>query len=156
MSWLDHLIARASARTPDVTLYRYTVDTKAKLLRWHILPRNRFFNIYLHKITASDEETMLHDHVACNISWIMRGGYDEVLSSPGATRITKRRYAGQILFRWGSTAHQLHMLDGAPETWTIFLKGPNYRQWGYWCPQGWKPWFEFLKGGYGTKEAGCD
>lgn len=32
------------------------------LLRWFIIPRNRFFNIYLHKFLRSDDDRALLDH----------------------------------------------------------------------------------------------
>ena len=35
---------------------------KNYLSRWHIIPRNRYFNIYLHKFVGSDDDRALHDH----------------------------------------------------------------------------------------------
>lgn len=31
------------------------------MLRWFILPRNRLFNIYLHKFLRDDDDRALHD-----------------------------------------------------------------------------------------------
>lgn len=32
------------------------------LLRWWVIPRNRFFNVYLHKFLRDDDDRALHDH----------------------------------------------------------------------------------------------
>jgi hypothetical protein len=32
------------------------------LLRWWIIPRNRWCNVYLHKILRDDDPRALHDH----------------------------------------------------------------------------------------------
>lgn len=29
--------------------------------------------------------------------------------------------------------------------WTLFLTGPKVRTWGFWCPKGFVPWFDFVK-----------
>lgn len=49
------------------------------LWRWHLLPRNRWFNVYLHKVLRDDDDRALHDHPYDNISIVLKGGYVEVL-----------------------------------------------------------------------------
>lgn len=47
------------------------------LWRWHIIPRNRWFNIYLHKFAHGDDDRALHDHPWPSASLILDGRYRE-------------------------------------------------------------------------------
>lgn len=47
------------------------------LRRWHIIPRNRWFNIYLHQFLRSDDDRALHDHPWLNCSILLLGNYIE-------------------------------------------------------------------------------
>ena len=49
------------------------------LLRWYLIPRNRFFNLYLHKFLRDDDDRALHDHPWWFASLILRGGYTEIV-----------------------------------------------------------------------------
>lgn len=46
--------------------------------RWWLIPRNRFFNIYLHNILRSDDDRALHDHPWRWCSILLRGAYFEI------------------------------------------------------------------------------
>lgn len=120
--------------------------------RWHLIPKNRFFNIYLHQVRHSDDDRALHDHPWFNISILLKGQYIEVVpdfsSIPSPyVRIfdlpTQRllRKAGSVVFRKPGAAHRLELLsDGAGRlkpTWSLFITGPKVRRWGYHCKQGW-------------------
>lgn len=48
------------------------------MLRWFLIPKNRFLKIYLHKFMRSDEDRALHDHPWSFLSIILRGGYFEI------------------------------------------------------------------------------
>lgn len=61
-------------RTPDFTVSR---DGDTYLRRWHLLPRNNWFNIYLHHTVNDDDPTALHDHPYWNMSIVLSGGYYE-------------------------------------------------------------------------------
>ena len=50
------------------------------LKRWYIIPRNTFFNIYLHQFLRDDDDRALHDHPSDNLSIILRGSYIEHLT----------------------------------------------------------------------------
>ena len=56
------------------------------LSRWHIIPRNRFFNIYLHRFTGSDDDRALHCHPWASVSIKLRGvlfeHYDQEVMLP--------------------------------------------------------------------------
>lgn len=109
---------------------------KPYLLRWWIIPRNRWFNVYLHMILRDDDDRALHDHPWWNISMILSGAYREVM--PLRTVLRK---AGSIVFRRPTAAHRLEVAKGP--VWTLFITGPRVREWGFHCPQGWRHWEEF-------------
>ncbi len=126
------------------------------LLRWWVIPRNRFFNIYLHKVLHSDDDRALHDHPFCNVSFIVKGGYDEYTIADGGVGHRARRLAGAFKFRLPSAAHRLEIVPELGETITLFVTGPRVRQWGFHCPQGWKHWKEFTSpNNKGEAGAGC-
>lgn len=106
--------------------------------RWHIVPRNPWFNIYLHHFLRSDDDRALHDHPWWNMSILLTGGYIEHLPSGPVFR-----YRGGIVWRPATAAHRIE-LDQGP-VWTIFVTGPRVRQWGFHCPKGWRHWEEFVK-----------
>lgn len=49
------------------------------LLRWFLIPRNRWFNIYLHKFCRDDDDRALHDHPWWFVSIMLQGSYVEHL-----------------------------------------------------------------------------
>jgi len=121
------------------------------LRRWWLIPRNRYFNIYLHEINKSDDDRALHDHPWWNLSIILKGCYDEV--TPKGTFVRK---AGQFILRSGKALHRLVSPEGGHGV-TLFITGPNYRSWGFACPNGWRHWREFCDTNYtGKIGKGCD
>ena len=71
-SWCEKLM---NSRPPDVVIGD---ADNPYLLRWWVWPRNRFFNLYLHRVLRSDDDRALHDHPWWNLSYIVDGGYTEV------------------------------------------------------------------------------
>lgn len=111
------------------------------LRRWWIVPRNRWFNIYLHQILKSDDDRALHDHPWWNVSFILLGGYIE-----HTPRGKHNRKVGSVVFRKATAAHRLEIKT--TPAWTLFITGPRIRQWGFHCPKGWVHWRDFV----GVKE----
>lgn len=105
--------------------------------RWFIIPRNKYFNIYLHKIMKNDDDRALHDHPWWSISILLKGKLKEVLK---ATVRYPRRFIP--LLRSAKLAHRLEIVEGP--AWTLFITGPVIRSWGFHCPKGWVPWKEFV------------
>lgn len=152
------------------------------LKRWWLIPRNRFFNVYLHQILRSDDDRALHDHPWWNVSVIFKGGYWEHIllrdkdrtvlehcfgidATRNKTRILWRgRFA--VIFRRATSAHRLELdrLGWSPEhcgsedaCWSLFITGPRIREWGFYCPQGWKHWKLFTAPGRpGQIGPGCN
>lgn len=148
----DRIIARTSARLPDVTIGGHA---DPYLLRWWVIPRNKWFNIYLHRFLRSDDDRALHDHPWMWCSILLRGAYLEVTQRPGWQRCDLF-FAGDIRFHRAKFAHRLE-IDRRLETWTLFITGPVVREWGFHCPKGWRPWWKFVdKDDPGSIGPGCD
>ncbi|BCP41478.1 hypothetical protein MINTMi27_15710 [Mycobacterium intracellulare] len=123
------------------------------LLRWFVIPRNSFFNIYLHKFMRSDDDRALHDHPWWFASLILKGEYYEHRSD--GTR--RHRRAGSLAFRRPNTLHRVELVSDyqyelSPQmlwrrienpTWTLLFTGPKIRNWGFACPKGWVGWEYF-------------
>jgi len=119
------------------------------LKRWWILPRNRFFNIYLHRFLRSDTDEALHDHMYVNLSVLIEGCYREHFSG-GRSAL---RVPGDFIFRRARTPHRVELCHGIPVT-SLFVTGPRIRQWGFYCPKGWIPWTEFVESSSGGNKRG--
>src|ERR1700744_875507 len=100
--------------------------------RWWVIPRNRFFNIYLHHFLRSDDDRALHDHPWLNASVLLQGEYTEHTISAGGVNHRRKYGAGDIKFRGPRYAHRVELTDGP--CWSLFITGPNVRSWGFHCP----------------------
>lgn len=124
------------------------------LYRWWVIPRNSYFNIYLHRFHRSDDDRALHDHPWINVSLVLSGRYYEILfqdniQSKGMTT-SSVRIPGRLYFRSARTAHRIVLTrDGLKRkenpVWTLFFTGPWERTWGFHCPKKWIPWREFTE-----------
>lgn len=122
--------------------------------RWFILPRNRWFNIYLHNMKKSDYDRALHDHPSWNVSIVLKGGYLEhvpgqgfggkPLPAPHNRHNAFWRGAGSIVFRRAKSLHRLDLQSGQ-EAWSLFINGPKSRIWGFACTKGWVPFHEMVE-----------
>ena len=125
-------------------------DGKPYLVRWHIIPRNRFFNISLHKFVNDDDDRALHDHPWGSLSIrLSRATFREhyaahhdllfAMPAPVDFDMTLSRLAPRVCFRPAKFAHRLELINGAP-VWTLFITGSRVREWGFHCPKGWRHW----------------
>lgn len=149
LSSLAYIIKR---RAPD-----FVVGGQADpyLLRWWVIPRNRFFNIYLHEFRRSDDDRALHDHMYVNLSILIEGEYREHTIRQGGVRHTEIFSAGDWRLRLPWTAHRIELLG--KRTTTLFITGPRMRQWGFHCPNGWVHWKKFVdERDSGAIGRGCD
>lgn len=126
------------------------------MLRWHLI-RWRGWQLALHKICRSDDDRALHDHVGDNVSLILRGRYTELPGEWGRGTVYG---AGSVIFRKAETPHRL-VLDKGAVAWTLWLRWPPRRQWGFHCPKGWVHWKQFIGEDYHTTGKspigrGCD
>ena len=109
------------------------------LERWRIIPRNNWFNIYLHKYTGSDNGDAPHDHMYFSVSYLLKG---ELLEHC----LNKKRIIPRFfpVFRSAKGLHWLELIKGP--AWTLFITGPRYRDWGFYVEgEGWVHWKEYEK-----------
>lgn len=119
------------------------------MLRWFLIPRNGWFNIYLHHMRHDDDDRALHDHPWWSASLCLQGILVEHLPNDDLRVIVP----GKIVFRSARHAHRLVVTSAA---WTIFVTGPRVREWGFLCPQGWRHWKDFVaQDNHGSIGRGC-
>lgn len=121
------------------------------MLRWYVLPRNPFFNVYLHKFLHDDEDRATHDHPWRSLSIVLSGNCLEHYGK-GKKRELKQ---GSLVRRSAEFDHRIQLLT--KNVWTLFITGPTIREWGFHCPQGWRHWKEFTNPvNSGEVGKGCD
>lgn len=115
------------------------------LHRWFLIPKNKYFNIFLHKFHRSDDDRALHDHPWYSISVLLKG---EIIEHRWSDKV---RYILRFLpvFRSAKFAHRIELVKG-PVT-TLFITGPRIRTWGFHTKAGWMESSVFLKM-YGERE----
>lgn len=113
--------------------------------RWYVIPRNKWFNIYLHNMKKSDYDRALHDHPWWNVSVVMRGGYWEYMPEPlcRSLHFKKWRKAGAIVVRKATALHRLELPEDG-EAWSLFITGRTVRVWGFMRPNGWRPYTDVI------------
>lgn len=130
------------------------------LHRWFLLggPTTGWGALMLHRFIRSDAD-VLHDHPWAFWSLVLAGGYWETVPAPGGDKAagpfrTRWRGPGSLGYRPAETAHRVTIPAGR-ESWTLVLRFPKKRSWGFWCPAfGWRPWREHLAAERLTS-AGC-
>lgn len=172
----DRLIAWAQGREPE-----FTIGGKDRpYLKRHKLVANWLFGIYVHEFCRSDDDRALHDHPwLFNATRVLRGSYvewtptkthrarmlDPMHQYPTARVVPE----GGWRFRPGRAPHRVQLFEThAPgeelvrpgttqRVWTLFIRGPRVWEWGFYCGQGWIPWFKFVApGDRGDIGKGCD
>jgi len=139
---VDRWIQKVASHFPRRVIGSEHGLQKAPLLIRYFLIRSKYFGLYLHRLCRSDEDRALHDHPWTFVSVILTAGYIEHTPS-GA----KRQRPGAILYRPALWQHRLELTRPA---WTLVFRFEKYREWGFHCPQGWMPWYEF------DKRGGCE
>jgi len=118
MNWHEKI---AQNRTPDLAVEN---NGEIYLERWHLIPQNWFFNIYLHRFTNSDLPVP-HDHPWFSLAYIIKGSFIE--HRPG--KKPRHCFERGFYFRSPFSLHWLEMIRDV--TWTIFFTGPVIKPWGF-------------------------
>jgi len=137
------------------------------LLRWYLIPRNPWLNVYLHKFLRDDDDRALHDHPWWFVSFLIWGRYDEIVSDDGTQAIY--RNAPSVAFRKAEHRHRVVLprvididetgkpVESRKPAWTIIVTGSKTREWGFWCPNGFVPWNIFCdREDTGSVGRGCE
>lgn len=114
-------------------------DPTPYMIRWYLFDC-RFGGVMLHRFFRSDDDRDLHDHPWAFLSIILRGGYNEETSDG-----LKWYKPGSFLFRRADWAHAIRLRPGTEGyVWSLVIKGPIKRQWGFYPPSGWVFWKNYL------------
>jgi hypothetical protein len=105
-------------------------------LAYSLLP-----SVFLHEMRRDDDDRALHDHVANNISIVLRGGYIEYTEEHPEGLW---RWPGSIIFRRATLLHRLELMVPGRPSWSIWIRGPRRREWGFQCGDRWVPWYKFV------------
>lgn len=139
--------------------------------RWWVIPRNKWFNVYLHQFLRSDDDRALHNHPwIFNASFLIAGQYREHTIAYGGINHRKLYETGELKFRGWNAAHRVELvntyktvkdlLENNPvpaPCWTLFITGPVIQEWGFFCEKaGFVHWKDFCKPDEpGQRGAGC-
>ena len=137
------------------------------LRRWYLL-RTKRVGIFIHQFVRSDEDRALHDHPwsflvvpiwrgyvehserirdckTCDGTGIV-GIFDASAGCPdcdlGEVREARQTRVYPLLgtrFRGGTYRHRVDLIDGKA-AWSLFFRFTENRVWGFWLPDGFKPW----------------
>jgi hypothetical protein len=126
---VDRLLRRRDISDLDNSLY---------LTRWYLL-KLPWFSIALHRFVRGDNDRDLHDHPYAFWSLILKGGYWEIfLGADGQVNKVWQR-PGKLLRRPATWRHRVE-LPAQQCCWTLLLRWPTERSWGFWTSEGWVHW----------------
>lgn len=119
------------------------VNNEPYLERYYLFLKDRKqfpFNVFLHKFLKSDPDDV-HDHPWGYATLIIRGGYYEwtpIFDSAGSKISETRYWRGPGHFRVCS-ANSFHRIELKPgvAAWTLFMPGPQKREWGFLVKNKW-------------------
>jgi hypothetical protein len=121
------------------------------LERYYIFLKDRKhfpFNVFIHKFLKSDPDDV-HDHPWPYATLILKGGYWEWIpqfNSKGEkfSEIAKWRGPGHFRTCSANSYHRIE-LDPSVECWTMFMPGPQKREWGFLVNNNWIHNEEYLE-----------
>jgi len=147
LKWIAKLLSRVlpPRRPPDKLIYGASA-TDPYLSRWNLIfPQNKWLNIMVHEYHRSDDDRANHDHPWWNVSFVLRGALMEWRGkhSEGGVHLLVQ---GDVVRRAPETAHRIELLPPPRPTSpvTLFVTGRKVREWGFWCPKGWRHNKEFV------------
>ena len=131
-------------------------DDVPYLSRLHLLPRNRWLNIYLHVYKGPDDIRFgLHDHPWHSVSLRLWGTLYELYTGFVPERHTPQTWTDRFFPVFARKAprfihrrpERLHaVFPGERGAVTLFITGPTVRRWGFYGRNGWEHWREVVAG----------
>ena len=120
------------------------------LTRYYLFLKDRKtfpFNVFLHKFHKGDPDDV-HDHPWPYATLILKGGYYEwtpMFDNQGRMlgEICKWRGPGHFRICGANSYHRIE-LDPSVTAWTLFMPGPQKREWGFLVKNKWIPNDEYL------------
>jgi len=106
------------------------------LKRWHLIPKNRWFNIYLHRFEGNDDDRALHNHPWWSVSFLLKGALTEnyktgMWADPVQHRVIK---LFTPYYRSRTHWHQMFLGTEGKPAWTLFITGKKTQDWGFEYP----------------------
>jgi hypothetical protein len=147
MTWFLNLLERMGRKR--VVMDR--IDNEPYLERYYLFLKDRKhfpFNVFLHKFLKSDPDDV-HDHPWSYFTLILKGGYYEWVpqfNSRGEKfgEIAKWRGPGHFRICNARSFHRIE-LDPSVTCWTLFMPGPQQREWGFLNKGKWVQHEEYLE-----------
>jgi len=124
------------------------------LTRYFVIPRNKWFNIYVHEYIGSDDDRALHDHPWWSVSINLSGRLSEVreIVVENDCGWTETKEVERTIVPWFPilrAPEQMHRMKlRSPKAWTLFITGPYLRDWGFRQHDeegSWLYWEDFIK-----------
>lgn len=126
------------------------VSNEPYLERYYVFLKDRKlfpFNIFIHKFLKSDPDDV-HDHPWPYATLILKGGYWEYtpVFSFGVKIAEEKHWRGPGHFRIcsASSYHRIELEPGV-ECWTMFMPGPQQREWGFLVNNRWIKYDQYLE-----------
>ncbi len=127
------------------------INDEPYLERYYLFLKDRKtfpFNIFLHRFLKSDPDDV-HDHPWPYATIILKGGYYEWIpqfNSNGEKigEIAKWRAPGHFRICNADSYHRIE-LDPNVTCWTLFMPGPQKRDWGFLVKNKWVQHEQYLK-----------
>ena len=121
------------------------------LIRYYVFLKDRKlfpFNVFLHKFLKSDPDDV-HDHPWPYATLILGGGYYEWIPKFNDKKemigeIRKWRGPGHFRISRPSSYHRIELQEGVTP-WTLFMPGPQQREWGFLVNNQWIHNEQYLK-----------
>lgn len=109
------------------------------------------FNIFLHHFLKGDPDDV-HDHPWSYATLILKGGYYEwtpLFDADGKQlgEICTWRGPGHFRMCSAKSYHRIE-LDPSVDCWTLFMPGPQKREWGFLVKNKWIPHDDYLQSKY--------
>lgn len=133
MKWFLNFLERIGRKR--IVLDRQSNDPYLERYYLFLKDRKTFpFNVFLHKFLKSDPDD-IHDHPWPYATLILKGGYYEwvpIFDDTGKLVAENRLWRGPGHFRVCS-ATDYHRIELKADTdcWTLFMPGPQKREWGF-------------------------
>lgn len=113
------------------------INNEPYLERYYLFLKDRKwfpFNVFLHRFLKSDPDDV-HDHPWPYATLILKGGYYEWIpqfnsKNEKIAEIAVWRGPGSFRVCGASSYHRIE-LDPDVECWTLFMPGPQKREWGF-------------------------
>lgn len=126
------------------------VSNEPYLERYYVFLKDRKFfpfNIFVHKFLKSDPDDV-HDHPWPYATLILKGGYWEYtpIFAMGKKVAEERhwREPGHFRICKAESYHRI-VLEPGVECWTMFMPGPQKREWGFLVNNKWIKYDQYLE-----------